>query len=91
MTKPSRSQNSFDFQHTWPPTRIGATVGLHFAISQSACQLTVGEKVDWTGDGWPNASCCGNREKLAVWGKLRKGCDRLSGHNSSITRVVPGT
>jgi hypothetical protein len=48
------SRKGFDFQHTWPPTRIGATVDVHFAISQSTCQLSVGKEVDWTGDEWPN-------------------------------------
>ena len=45
---------SFGFQHTRPPTRIGTTVGCHFAISQSTCQLSDGEDVDWTGEDWPN-------------------------------------
>lgn len=38
---PITMQPSFDVQHTWPPTRIRATVAPYLAISQSTRQLAV--------------------------------------------------
>jgi hypothetical protein len=75
----SQFRESFGFRHARPLTRMGTTVGLHFAILPSTCQQSVGEEVDWTGDDWPNPSCFGNHEIPTVWGLVAKELRPIAG------------
>ena len=70
----SNSHNTFGFLHTWPSTRIGATVDGHFAILESTCQLSVGEEVDWIGDDWPN----GSRVAITEYQPHEASCERVA-------------
>ena len=78
----------FDFQHGWPPTRIGTTVGLHFAISQSTCRLSIGQEVDRTGGRWLERFWCGNLGIPAARGQVAKRLRPIERSQHSTASVI---